>query len=176
MEHWTLGIKYQRSGDNIILKGYSDADYAGDTETRRSTTGYIFMISGGAVSWTSQRQSTTSLSTTEAEYVAASTACRELVWLRQLLCDVDCRCDQPSVLLVDNQSAIRLIKNPEFHKRTKRIDFQYHFIREKFVCGDLVVKYVNTSKQCADFLTKALCKKRLSALLEMIGVCATKAN
>jgi len=89
-----LGIRYQNSGGNMILKGYSDADYAGDTETRRSITGYIFTIAGGAVSWKSQRQSMLSLSTTEAEYVAASAASKELIWLRRLLNDIDCRCDE----------------------------------------------------------------------------------
>jgi len=98
-----LGIRYQSSGGNVILTGYSDADYAGDTETKRFITGYIFVITGEAVSWMSQRQSMVSLSTTEAEYVAASAASKELIWLRHLLSDIDCRCDKP-VLLVDNQS------------------------------------------------------------------------
>lgn len=166
-----FGIKYQGRND-VMLIGYSDADYAGDIVTRRSTTGYIFMISGGAVSWTSQRQSMVSLSTTEAEYVAASAASKELVWLRRLLNDIDCQCDQPTTLFVDSQSAIKLIKNPEFHKRTKHIDILYHFIRERYIRGDLILKYVNTNEQCADFLTKVLCKERLKRLLSMIGVCS----
>lgn len=166
-----FGIRYQSCNDDISLKGYSDADYAGDAMTRRSTTGYIFVISGGAVSWSSKRQRMVSLSTTEAEYVAASEASKELVWLRRLLNDVDCRCDKPSVLLVDNQSAIRLIKNPEFHKRTKHIDIRYHFVRERFTCGDLIVEYVSTNDQCADFLTKALCGERFDTLLNLIGMC-----
>lgn len=166
-----FGIKYQGHGDNVTLTGYSDADYARDTATRRSTTGYIFLMSGRAVSWTSQRQGIVSLSTTEAEYVAASTASKELVWLTRLLSDIECRCDQPSVLFVDNQSAIKLIKNPKFHERTKHIDIRYHFIRERFVRGDLTVKYVGTNEQCANFLTKALANERFLALLGMIEVC-----
>lgn len=165
-----LGIRYQRSGNATTLTGYSDADYAGDTETRRSTTGYIFTISGGAVSWASQRQSMVSLSTTEAEYIAASTATKELVWLRRLLNDVDSQCDQPSVLYIDNQSAIKLIRNPEFHKRSKHIDIRYHFVREKLASNELIVKYVNTNEQCADFLTKALSGEKLNVLIRMIGL------
>jgi len=112
-----------------------------------------------------------SLSTTEAEYVAASAASKELIRLQRLLNDIDGRCDNPPVLLIDNQSAIKLIKNPEFHERTKHIDIKYHFVRERFVRGELIVKYISTSKQCADFLTKALSADKLNMLLSTIGMC-----
>lgn len=164
----TLGIKYDAS--NLTLVAYADADYAGDVETRRSTTGYIFNLSGGPISWCSQRQKSVSVSTTEAEYVAASTAARELVWLRQLLNDLECQCEERSVLYIDNQSAIRLIKNPEWHKRTKHIDIHFHYVREKYEEQILNVKYVKTQDQYADFLTKALPKDKFVSLLKRIGM------
>lgn len=96
------------------------------------------------------------MSTTESEYIAAASAAKEAVWLRNLLNDIGCRCEKAIILYIDNQSAIRLIKNPEFHKRTKHIDIRHHFIREKVEQGDIEVKYVPTNYQRADILTKAL--------------------
>lgn len=111
------------------------------------------------------------LSTTEAEYVAASTATRELVWLRRLLSDIGCQCKMPTMLYIDNQSTIKLIKNPEFHKRTEHIDIQYHFLREKYYDKELNIKYVKSEDQCADFLTKALPKEKFNHLVELNGMC-----
>lgn len=110
----------------ISLSIYSDADYAGDLDTRRSTTGSVIIIGGGPISWCSQRQATVALSTTEAEYVAASQTLKELIWVKQLLREVAPAVGVPQ-LRIDNQSAIKLIRNPEFHKITKHIDIKYHF-------------------------------------------------
>ena len=111
-----------------MLAGYSDADFANDVMTRRSVTGYLFTIGNNAITWSSQRQRLMTLSTTESEYVAAATAAKEVIWLRLLLSDLGCECKNATELYVDNQSAIRLVRNPEFHKRTKHIDIKYHFI------------------------------------------------
>ncbi|XP_033230350.1 secreted RxLR effector protein 161-like [Belonocnema kinseyi] len=124
-----FGIMYKSCGSKLELRGYSDADYAGDVVMRRSTTGYVFMLAGGPITWSSQRQKLVTLSTTETEYFAAATATKEAVWLRKLLDDIGFQAAGASALFVDNQSAIKLIKNPEFHKRTKHIDVRYHFIR-----------------------------------------------
>lgn len=110
------------------------------------------------------------MSTTEAEYIAASMASRELVWLRQLLKDIHNPCNDRTILWIDNQSAIKLIRNPEFHRRTKHIDIYYHFVRERFDLGDLCTKYVKTEMQLADFLTKALKKERFATLIREIGM------
>lgn len=107
---------------NINLEAFSDADYAGDRETRRSTSGFVFMLGSGAITWCSQRQKCVALSTTESEYIAASEAVKELIWLERLLSDLITKQNLSPKLFMDNQSAIRLIKNPEFHKRTKHID------------------------------------------------------
>ncbi|UYV67990.1 hypothetical protein LAZ67_5002731 [Cordylochernes scorpioides] len=123
-----LGILYANHQE---LTGYSDSAFARDIDSRKSTTGYIFMLNHGAVSWSSQKQSTVALSTTESEYIAACAATKEMVWLRRLLKDIGIKMDRPTVLNMDNQAAIKLVQNPEFHKRTKHIDVRYHYIRTK---------------------------------------------
>lgn len=153
MEHWhavknifrylrntaNMGILYNGSTDSTYLEGYADADYAGDLETRRSTSGYIFTMMNGAVTWESLQQKTVSLSTTEAEYIATCESVKEALWIKQLLKDIEYPCADPIVINLDNQSAIKLIKNPEFHKRSKHIDIRYHFVREKYLNNDIVV-------------------------------------
>lgn len=166
----SYGIEYKSGGSEAELIGFSDADYASDIETRRSTTGYIFYIANGPVSWSSQRQKMVVLSTTEAEYVAAATATKEAMWLRKLLNDISHSCEKETTIYVDNQSAIRLVKNPEFHKRTKHIDIRYHYIREKYENKDIVVKYIPTELQRADILTKTLPRDRFRKLCEIINV------
>lgn len=164
------GILYEKNENDMNLVGFSDSDFAGDPETRRSTSGFAFCLASGVVTWASQRQRLVTLSTTEAEYVAAATAAKEAVWLRKLLKDLGRMGDDPIVLFLDNQSAIRLVKNPEFHKRTKHIDIKYHFIREKVDQGDLTFKYVCSNEQRADIFTKPFAKQRFSFLRQSLGV------
>lgn len=149
--------------------GYSDSDYASDLDARKSTTGYIFMLNGGAVTWSSQRQRSVALSTTEAEYMAACAATKEAIWLRQLLSDIDEPISGPTTLYIDNQSAIKLIHNPEFHKRTKHIDIRYHFIREKLKKGEIETQYKSSEQQLADFLMKPLPLPRFKFLRDAIN-------
>ncbi|XP_076547399.1 uncharacterized protein LOC143305951 [Osmia lignaria lignaria] len=137
-----MGIEYREKGSKVELTGYSDADFAGDVETRRLTTGYAFYIANGVVTWSSQRQRLVSVSTTESEYIAAATATKEAVWLRTLLKNMGHQCREPTKLYVDNQSTIRLVRNPEFHKRTKHIDVKFHFIREKSESGEIDIVFV----------------------------------
>ena len=126
-----FGIRFVGGTNDGTLRAFSDADYAGDVDTRRSTTGYILLLNNGPIGWTSRRQQCTTLSTTEAEYVAACEATKEIVWMRNLLNHIGLPQPEPTTLLCDNQSAIRLVKNPEFHRRTKHKYVQFHFIREK---------------------------------------------
>jgi len=163
------GITYCGAGENV-LTAYTDADFAGDVDTRRPTTGNIFIINGGPVAWSSQRQRCVSLSTTEAEYVAASTATKEIAWLRNLLNDIGCCQHQPTPLLCDNQSAIRLVRNPEFHQRTKHIDVKFHYIRNMQEEGAVNILYVDTSNQLADALTKALTQPMFVKFKSCIGM------
>ena len=106
-----LGLLYRP--DELNLTGYSDADWAGDTEDRKSTSGYVFMMSGSAVSWRSKKQSSVALSTAEAEYVALSCAAQEAMWLRQLFSNLlqDYKLSEPTTIYEDNQSAICMAKN-----------------------------------------------------------------
>jgi len=146
---------YKR-GEECKLVGYCDADYAGDHDTRRSTTRYIFMLGSGAISWCSKRQPTVSLSTTEAEYRVAAMAAQESTWLMQLLEDLHQPVKYPISLYCDNLSAIRLVENPVFHARTKHVEVHYHFIREKVLKEEIELKHVRTENQVADLLTKSL--------------------
>ncbi|UYV83114.1 hypothetical protein LAZ67_22002254 [Cordylochernes scorpioides] len=161
-----LGILYASHKE---LTGYSDSDYARDLDSRKSTTGYIFMLNHGAFSWSSQKQSTVALSTTESEYIAACAATKEMVWLRRLLKDIGIKMDRPTVLNIDKQAAIKLVQNPEFQKRTKHIDVRYHYIRTKQEDGELITRYVSTLQQTADLLTKPLGPKHFRRLLENLN-------
>ena len=167
----SLHLRLQLGGHNIKLTGYCDADWAGDVNDRRSTTGYAFTLGDGVVSWSSKRQPTVALSTTEAEYMAASHCVREALWLRQLLDDVRCKYDEGTLIMCDNQGAIALAKNPVYHARTKHIEVQHHFVREKVARGAIMLEYCPTEEMLADVLTKALARERHERLTRRLGIC-----
>lgn len=160
-----LGLLYC---ENNNFGAYSDADFAGDKITRKSTTGIVCMYAGAAIVWQSKRQQCVSLSTTEAEYVSAASAAKEVIWLKKLF--NDCEKEITYTLYVDNMSAIKLLKNPEFHQRSKHIDVKYHFIRNLYENGELVIEYVPTNKQLADVFTKPLAKPRFLELRMLLGL------
>jgi hypothetical protein len=166
----SLHLKLQLRGQHIKLKGYCDADWAGDVNDRRSTTGYVFSLGDGVVSWSSKRQPTVALSTTEAEYMAASHCTREAIWLRQLLDDMRCKYDEGTLIMCDNQGAIALAKNPVYHARTKHIEVQHHFVQEKVARGAIILEYCPTEDMLADVLTKALARERHERLTSNIGI------
>ena len=151
------------------IAGYTDADYAGDTYTRRSTTGYVFTLYGGAITWSSKRQATVAASTTEAEYMSAAAAVKEALWLRHLLGDLDINTPRISIF-VDNQSAIKLLHNPISSQRSKHIDVAHHFARERVIRGEVDFAYLATADMLADMLTKAVPRNKLSICLKGIGV------
>ena len=136
---------------------YTDADFASDIDQRRSTSGVVLMLNGTAVLWGSKMQKIVATSTTEAEYIAAAMGIKEALWVRKLLAEL-CGSIPPVCLNVDNQAALALIRQPTAGKsgRTKHIDVQYHFIRERYQRGDVQVKFVPTDKQLADMFTKQL--------------------
>jgi hypothetical protein len=154
----SYGIRY--GGNNgVSCIGYTDSDYAGDRENRKSTSGYVFMACGGAISWTSRQQTSVALSTTEAEYVAATEACKELIWLNRLMKDLSILSTlPPPVLYIDNQAALSLARNPSHHSRTKHIDVRYHFIRTEVAAGTINLQQIGTKENTADICTKALPK------------------
>lgn len=163
------GVLYKKGGD-CKLTGYCDADYAGDHDTRRSTTSYVFMLGSGAISWCSKRQPTVSLSTTEAEYRAAAMAAQESTWLVQLLEDLHQPTDYAVPFYCDNLSAIRLAENPVFHARTKHVEVHYHFIREKVLQGEIVLEHIRTEDQVADLFTKSLGGNKFENLSKQLGM------
>jgi hypothetical protein len=169
----TIGYvcKYQRgTGLKPILLGYSDSDFAGDVEDRKSTTGVVYFLGGSLVTWASQKQKIVALSSYEAEYVAAAAAACQGVWLSRLIADVLRTKEAPVKLLMDNMSAIALSKNPVHHDRSKHIDTKYHFIRECIEEGRVEVEHVGTGDQLADIFTKALGRVKFVELRSALGV------
>ena len=156
--HGTQDFELVYRGDLTRLVGYTDADWAGDVSTRRSTSGYIFNLGSGAISWSSKRQPTVALSSCEAEYMGETQATKEAIWLRRLLGELLEQVEQPAATVIfgDNQGAIQLARNPQFHARTKHIDIQHHFVREAQGNGQVDIQYTPTEEQVADGLTKAL--------------------
>ncbi|BET03524.1 Hydra magnipapillata [Nesidiocoris tenuis] len=151
------GIKFSSVGDVQKIDGYSDSDYAGDQDTRRSTSGYIILFAGGPIGWCSRRQPIVALSSTEAEYIAAADCCKEVMYLCSVIEEL-INAKIQVCLMVDNQSSISLIKTGVVNRRSKHIDVRYHYIFEKFQSGDIDVKYCSTDCQVADMLTKPLGK------------------
>jgi len=150
-----LGYGGEGKGKGRGLEGFSDADGTSQ-EHQHAITGFAFLIDGGAVSWSSKKQELVTLSTTEAEYVASSHASREALWLRRLIGEVFRPLQQPTPLYCDNQSAIALAQNDNYHARTKHIDIRYHFIRYVIEEGHIKLIYCPTDEMTADTLTKAL--------------------
>ena len=144
----TYGITFGGS-HSLDLTAYCDADYAGDLDTRRSTTGYVFILNGGAISWSSRLQPTVAASTTEAEYMAAAAAIKEALWLRTLLSNLHLNITTVNIN-ADSQGAIKLLKNPVFSMRSKHIDVIYHFARERVIRKDITFSYIKTDHMVAD--------------------------
>ncbi|KAG8955677.1 hypothetical protein FRC04_007668 [Tulasnella sp. 424] len=161
-------------GDNQIsgevFRTYSDADHAGCLDTRRSTSGYFLKMGTGAVSWSSKKQTSVAWSSTEAEYIAASIAGQETIWMRGLLRELGFKINSPSLLLVDNQSAITVAKNPEHHGRMKHVDVRYHWIRQEIRRKNISIHYVPTGQNTADILTKPLPKPLVETHRQGLGI------
>lgn len=139
-----------------ILVGYCDADWASDSDSRKSQTGYVFYLNGAPVSWTSIKQTTVALSSVESEYMALSSATQELIYLRQLLSDLGFPQKDPTVIYEDNSGCINLSNDRGFSRRTKHIDVRHHFIRDEVAAGRMKLMHIPTARQVADLLTKAL--------------------
>lgn len=169
----THGITFSVNSRSDLV-GYSDADWAGDIESRRSTSGYAFMLNGGCISWRSKRQRSVALSSTEAEYMALSEATQEAVWLKNFLCELGEHTSEDAVKIYeDNQGSIALAKNPEFHKRTKHIDIRYHFVREKVEDSQVILEYCPTQDMIADIMTKPIGAAQFDTLRTKLGIMVT---
>lgn len=167
----TVDVKlhYQKCGQ--AFTGFVDADWGGDRLDRKSHTGYVFFLSGGPVSWRSEKQQSVALSSTEAEYMALTTACKEAIALRRLIVEIGCGdLKTPTVMHGDNLSAQHLAKNPVHHSRTKHIDIRYHFIREVMKEGHVVLEYTSTNEMIADIMTKNLSKGKHNGFMKMLNL------
>jgi hypothetical protein len=154
----SYSITYYGSRDSVC--GYVDLDFAGDLDKRRSTPGYVFTLAGGPISWMSKLQNIVSLSTTEAEYMVASHACKEAIWLQGLLGEFGRMKDKVKVFC-DSQSAIHLSINSAYHSKTKHISVKYHFVRQVVDEGGVALEKVHTKVNSTDMFTKPVLLEKL---------------
>ncbi|XP_057790422.1 secreted RxLR effector protein 161-like [Salvia miltiorrhiza] len=182
--HWTAVkhiLKYLKRTKEYALVyqshdltpvGYVDADYQGDKDKRRSTTGYVFMFGGGAIVWRSVKQKCNSLSTMEAEYVAACEAAKEAVWLRNFLAEIDVIPSLPKCITIycDNEAAIMNTKDSRCHQSMKHIDGKYHYIRSVVKHGDVALLHIAGVDNLADPFTKSLPGAVFNKHVEDLGV------
>jgi hypothetical protein len=162
-----LGLWYPK-GSTFDLLGYSDSDYAGCKVDRKSTSGTCQFLGRSLVSWSSKKQNSVALSTAEAEYVAVSACCAQLLWMRLTLRDFGCKFSK--VPLLCDESAIKLANNPVNHSRTKHIDIRHHFLRDHEAKGDIALSHVSTDKQLADIFTNPLDELRFCALRSELNI------
>ena len=184
LNHWIAVkhiLKYLRrtrdymlvySGDDLKIQGYTDSDFQGDRDSRKSTSGSVFTLGGAAVVWRSVKQSSIADSTMEAEYIAASEAAKEAVWLKNFLSDLEVvpNMDKPITLYCDNSGAVANSREPRSHKRGKHIERKYHLIREIVNRGDVTVTKIPTLDNLADPFTKTLSEKLFFKHIEEMGL------
>ena len=150
-----LGIMYSTL-DNFKLTRYTDNDNGGNTDDMKSTSRYTFHFGSGVVSWDSKKQPIVSLSSAEAEYVAATSAACQVLWMRRVLKYLSQNHQEPTTIFCDNNSTIALSKNHMFHKRTKHIDTRFHFIRELVKNKEICLEFCRSKYQLVDIFTKPL--------------------
>eukprot|EP00253_Pinus_taeda_P010509 PITA_10509 len=164
-----LGLWYPKSS-TITVTAYTDADWAGSVDDRKSTSGNAFILGDCLVSWLNKKQTSISLSTAEAEYIAAADCCTQLLWMKEALKDVNIGTNQPITIYCDNTSAISLGKNLVMHSKTKHIPIKYHFLCEQVAEQNINLEYINTKEQIADIFTKPLPREAFEHLRRKIGV------
>ena len=184
LEHWSAakrilrylsgtrheGITYHPTEDDSqpMVTGFADASFVSHKDMT-SITGYIFMAADGAITWASKKQKSVTLSTTEAEYMCLADATREAAWLQNLYRELG-REISPTKIYGDNQSALAIAKNPQYHKCTKHFDIKHHYIREKINDNSIVVEYCPTEDMTADIFTKPLPKAKFQKHKGELGV------
>jgi hypothetical protein len=159
-----------KGGDQVQLLGFSDSDFAGDVDDRKSTTGVLYCLGDSPITWHSSKQKVVAPSTCEAEYVAAGSGACQGVWLARLLKELVGSELRAPVLKVDNKSAIDLSKNPVHHDRSKHIEVKYHYIRECVEGGKIVLEQISTRDQLADIMTKPLGRVLFQELHDRVGI------
>jgi hypothetical protein len=170
------GCFYQRGSGGAKLVGYSNSDYTGNTENGHSTPRVLFFLESSLVNWHSLKQRVVTMSSCEAENVAATSTATQRVWLAWLLADLKQEEAGPVELRVDNKSALALMKNHVFHERSKHIRVRYHYVRQCIEEGSLRADFISTKDQLADMGTKALGQVRFQELCARIGMVKIKSK
>ncbi|KAK2990712.1 hypothetical protein RJ640_009878 [Escallonia rubra] len=166
-----LGLQI-RFASSLDLYAFCDADWAGCSSSRRSTTDFCTFLGSNYISWSAKKQSNVARSNAKAEYRAMAFTTVELTWLSFLLRDVGIVQHHPSTLFCDNLAALYMSINPVFHARTKHIEVDYHFVREKVAIGSLVIQFVSSNQQLADIFTKPLSRDAFQHLRTKLGLCS----
>ena len=193
MAHWTAAqrvIRYLNTTkvakltlggrQPIILRGWTDADWAANTDDRKSISGYAFTLGSGAISWSAKKQPTVATSSCEAEYIACDHATKEAMWLWALLralgqsvstaTKLKFTPEMKTQVYCDNQGTISLTKDSSFHARSKHIDVKHHYICERVAAGDIYFEYLPTSEMVADVLTKSLPRPKHEKFSRSLGL------
>ena len=166
---YNVGLIYRHKSNSVRLKGFTDSDYAGDRDNRKSTSSYVFTLCESCISWKSQLQHIVALSTTESEYIAATEAIKEALWFKGLLSEL-CVLNDNVTVYSDSQSAIHLCKNPVFHKHTKHIDVRLHFIRDIVSQNIIRLEKVLSEYNPADMGTKTLPVTKFRSCLDLLNI------
>jgi hypothetical protein len=167
----SFGVKFMQC-KTLKLHGFSDSDWGGFIDDMKSTSGFCFNLGSTIFSWSSKKQSIVAQSTAEAEFIAATAAVNQALWLQKLLRDLHIEEEEATEISVDNQAAIAISNNPVFHGKTKHFNIKLYFIREVQKNGDVKLLYCRTEDQMADLFTKALPANRFEFLTRLIGVCS----
>ena len=163
-----FGVWYSKDTSDV-LTGYSDANWVGIADDRKSTSGGCFYVGNNIVSWMSKKQNSISSSTVEAKYIVVGSCCTQLLWMQKLLHDYGI-CQEHLTIYCDNTGAINIFKNPVQHSRTKQIEIRHHFIRELVEDGTLTLEFIHTDDQKADLFTKPLDSKWFEFLCQNIAI------
>ena len=163
------GLKFFREG-SLTLTGFTDADWACDLDDRKSVGAYCIYLGNNLISWSSKKQSMITRSSSESEYRALASASVELTWLQSLFYELGISCTEKPIIWCDNVSATELVKNPVYHSRTKHIEIDMHFIRNKVLASELTIHYVPSEEQIADIMTKPLSFVRFNYLMSKLNI------
>lgn len=162
-------LVYQKQANDSI-RGYCDADWAGDVDDRQSTTGYVFIFQSAAITWVTKKQKTVALSSTEAEFMSITAAIQESIWLKRLDAEINPESKNNILIMCDNRGAIQVAVNNNYSSRTKHVDIKTKFIRQKIDTKEVVLQYISTDKMVADILTKAVTPQKLIFLRNQFGI------
>jgi hypothetical protein len=165
-----FGVKFEKCQE-FKLYGFSDSDWAGSIDDMKSTSGYCFSLGSGMFSWCTKKQEIVAQSTAEAEFIAATAAANQVLWLKKVLCDLDIQQNDKTEIFVDSQAAIAISKDPVCHGKTKHFNIKLYFLREVQQSGEVSLVYCRSEEQLADLFTKPLPVSKFEFLRQKIGVC-----